>query len=243
MRRHVAVTAVLWALLTLGAELAILNVDLLAWGAAREARISDEAFDLLLILGVPVFAFVVAVLLYSLLAFRARGDPGEDGPALYGRGLVGPAWLAVTGVLALFVIVHPGLTGLAKIRGEQHADLVVRVTGFQWGWRFEYPEQGITSGEIVLPVGTRTKFEVTSTDVIHSFWIPAFRVKVDAVPGLWTSVYVTPEDTGRTQDDAVLRLQCAEMCGFGHFAMRAGVRVVEQAEFDAWVAETKEKQR
>jgi cytochrome c oxidase subunit 2 len=78
--------------------------------------------------------------------------------------------------------------------------------------------------------------------VVHSFWIPAFRMKIDAVPGLWTTAYVTPEDTGSTKDTSVMRLQCAEMCGFGHFAMRAGVRVVEQADFDAWVAEMKSKQ-
>jgi len=92
-------------------------------------------------------------------------------------------------------------------------------------------------GEIVLPVDRRVRFEVTSTDVVHSFWVPAFRMKVDAVPGLTTTVYITPNRTGSLADDNGFRLQCAELCGFGHYVMGVPVRVVEQGEFEAWIAQ------
>lgn len=244
MRRHLVITAILWLLLTVVTEVIILNVELLPLAAAREARISDEAFDLLMLLGAPVFSFVIAVLVYSLLNFRSKGDPQEDGPPLKPRGAVGPIWLAITSALAIYVIFNPGLVGLAELREDRQAEMVVRVTGSQWLWRLEYPDHGVTSNsELVLPVNKRVKFEVTATDVVHSFWIPAFRMKIDAVPGLVTTTYVTPEKTGTTQDEPSLRLQCAEMCGLAHFAMKTNVRVVEQAEFDDWVAAQQAKQQ
>ncbi|MEK7787084.1 MAG: cytochrome c oxidase subunit II, partial [Chloroflexota bacterium] len=138
------------------------------------------------------------------------------------------------------VIIHPGLTGLAKFQGNRgNPDVVVQVTGVQFAWQVDYPAYGITNAaEIVLPVDKRVKFEVTAkdTDVMHSFWIPAFRNKIDAVPGLTTVMYITPNKTGSFAEDFNLRLQCAELCGTGHAAMSMPVRVVSQADFEAWVA-------
>ena len=88
----------------------------------------------------------------------------------------------------------------------------------------------------MLPVDTRIKFEITSRDVLHSFWIPAFRMKIDAVPGRVTEFYVTPNRTGSLTDVSGLRAQCAELCGVGHSQMSLPVRVVDQGEFEALMA-------
>jgi cytochrome c oxidase subunit 2 len=90
---------------------------------------------------------------------------------------------------------------------------------------------------LVLPIDAKVQFLVNARDVIHSLWIPAFRVKIDAVPGLTTSVKATPNTLGTYEKDVNFRLQCAELCGAGHAVMRMPVRVVEQAEFDEWISE------
>ncbi len=201
----------------------------------------DSAFRFLMILAVPVFTFVLAALIYSLLRFRSRGAPQEDGPPIHGRPAVVWIWLAATTALAIYVIFNPGLKGLAELRAHHGADLVVRIEGSRWFWKISYPQLAVSSKEVVLPVGKRVKFEVTATDVIHSFWIPAFRMKIDAVPGLVTTVHATPTVIGSFTDNFNLRLQCAELCGLGHDLMHTPVVVMEQAQFDAWVARTKSR--
>ena len=112
-------------------------------------------------------------------------------------------------------------------------EMVVEVTGTQWKWRFDYPEQGLTSSDLVLPVNREVRFDITATDVIHSFSVPEFRVKQDAVPGAVNVLRVTPSVIGD------YKVRCAELCGLGHAVMLADVRVVSSADFNAWVgAET-----
>lgn len=231
--------ALIWAALTALGEVLVWNVSIFPTPGAREAEVADRAFLVLSRLAVPVFAFVVAMLLYSALRFRSRGRPEGLGAAIWGSRRAYVPWLAITGALAVLLIVDPGLTGLAEFRGSSRADLVVRVTGSQWSWTVAYPDQGgvSTLDEMVLPVGRRVRFEVTSTDVIHALWIPAFRVKVDAVPGRTTVVYATPTRVGTFHTDLAYRLQCAELCGLGHASMRLGVEVVPEEEFRAFIEE------
>lgn len=236
MNRHLVYAGILWVVLTAVGEVAAL-ADIYPVKASDEADLSDSAFRFLMFLGVPVFTMVVAVLVYSMLRFRVAGEPTEDGPPV--RGILGVerAWLAITGGLALLVIVYPGLTGLAELREDKPIDLVVQVEGVQWAWTVRYSELGVRArDELVVPVDKRIRFEVTSLDVLHSFWVPAWRMKVDAVPGMTTEVEVTTTKTGSFADDSAFRLQCAELCGLYHARMAMPVRVVSQDEFDAWVA-------
>ncbi len=238
VKRDGWVVGLAWVVLTVLGEILLWNLPIFPPEGAREAAVADEAFRMLTRLAVPVFAFVVVILVFSVLRFRARGRPTDDGPPLWGSRRVFALWLGVTSLLALVLIVNPGLTGLAKIRGESRADLVVRTTGSQWSWSVSYPDYGDVSSldEMVLPVGKRVRFEVTSTDVVHSFWIPAFRIKVDAVPGRTTVIYATPTRVDSFELDPNLRIQCAELCGLGHTTMKLPVRVVEEPEFEAWIA-------
>jgi cytochrome c oxidase subunit 2 len=231
--------AAIWVILTAMGEALFLGFVTYPAAAAREAAVVDGAFTFLTILAIPVFTFVVATLAYSMFAFRSRQDPARDGPPVRThRGWVA-FWFAWTIGLVVVVIIHPGLTGLREIRAgaEKAVDLEIEATGAQWLWQFKYPEQSLfTINELVVPVGKNIKFSVTSTDVLHSAWIPAFRVKVDAVPGLTTHMYVRPDEEGSFAGDYNFRMQCAELCGLSHATMFARVRVVSAEEFDDWVA-------
>ncbi|MFN0093263.1 MAG: cytochrome c oxidase subunit II [Dehalococcoidia bacterium] len=249
MAKHIVSTLVLWAILTAIGETLVM-APLFPTVGSKEAEDFDEIFRTLLIMGIPVFAFVISVLVIAMISFRSK--TGEDVAAPSARGGVVPkVWLAATAVLAIVVMIHPGLTGLAKLQrvrdgfgwGHGEAELVVRVTAFQWNWEIDYPEQGIVvSGaakSMVVPDGTRVKFEVESTDVIHSFWVPAWRMKIDAIPGRTTFVTVDIDKEGAFQDDSAYRIQCAELCGLGHGSMAFPVEVVSKEKFEEWVASQK----
>ncbi len=233
MQRHYVNTAILWFVLTFVGELMVQNLIKLPLLASAQGVVVDDAFRVLFILGMPVFAFVVSVLVYSLVSFRARGGAVEPGETIHSSSSVSLLWLGITAGLAITVIIHPGLTGLAKLGSNTDADTVVKVTASQWSWLVEYPDGTSTRDELVLPVDRNVKFEITSVDILHSFWIPAFRLKIDAVPGQVTVLHITPTLTGGYQDDATLRVQCAEMCGLRHDTMMMPVRIVAQSEFDA----------
>ncbi len=235
MRRDLIVVGVLWGTLTALFLLAASRVDMFPFAASREAVVADGAFRLLMYMAAPVFSLVLAVLVYSLLRFRGRGDPPADAPYVHEHPAVARTWVVLTAALAAYVMYNPGLVGIAEMRGEHRADLVVRVEAQRWSWKFTYPQHGVVSRALVLPVNQRVRFEVSSLDVLHAFWVPAFRTKVDAVPGLQTVLHVTPTVVGTPADSFNLRVRCAELCGLGHDAMFTAVRVVEQAEFDRWI--------
>ena len=243
MKRDALIVFVLWLILTVIGEVIAVLWDYQPLAAAKEADLVDDAFFVLVVLAIPVVAFVVAAVVYSMLRFRQRGEGLEDGPPVRSNGKVLVAWFSVTTALTILVIIFPGTTGLLELRDHSRGwaaseGMVVQVEGSRWVWKITYPEQGVTSyGELVLPVGEQVRFEVSSTDVIHAFWVPAFRMKVDAVPGRVTTIYATPDKTGAFENESGYRLQCAEMCGLGHALMTVPVRVVEPSQFDAWAAQ------
>jgi cytochrome c oxidase subunit 2 len=233
----VVIVGILWVVVTALALAGAAAMQPFPTVGAEEAEFSDHAFRVMTYMGAPVFGFVVAALVYSVLRFRAS-EPGEDGPSFRGGGTIPRVWLGITTALAVVVMIFPGLTGLAELRSDRSFDLEVDVTGFRWAWSVNYPD-GFTSQELVLPKDQRVRFNVSapSGDVVHSFWIPAFRLKVDAVPGQTNHLYITPNEVGDGSTDAAFRVQCAELCGLFHAGMRLNVRVVEQDEYQAWVAE------
>lgn len=240
MNRHILIVGVLWLVSTVAGVVAVLSFDPFPVSASEEASVVDGAFRTLAVLAVPVFMFVAVVLIYSSLRFRTRGEPVADGPPIRSHRLLITGWFVVTTALTVTMIIHPGYTGLSELQdlGEGEPDLVVLVEARQWAWKVTYPAQQVFSrSELVLPLGARTRFDVSSIDVLHAFWIPAFRIKIDSVPGMLTRTHATPNALGDFDMDAGFRLQCAELCGLGHAVMAIPVRVVSQGEFDAWVAE------
>ena len=241
MRRDWFFVGAIWIALTAIGWYAAATWSMLPDGYTREAEVVNEAYLLLLLMAVPVFAFTVTMLGYSAVRFRSDGQPGEDGPHLQASRPVVVTWLIITSALCVLTIIHPGFTGLVDIRGERSADMVVEVVSQRWSWEIIY-ENGVATGldpgdEMVVPVDSRIRFDVTATDVIHSFWVPAFGVKIDAVPGRTTELFVSTERTGDYETDPKLRIQCAELCGLGHAEMALPVRVVEHDEYEAWLDE------
>jgi len=239
---------IIWAVLTVAGIAVAMAVEIFPSPASQEAHVIDDAMTLLAVLSVPVFTMVLVLLVYSAIRFRQRGEPTEDGPPVGGNRPLEITWLSVTLALTLYLAWY-GAQGLMEIRDHgaeaaRHEELVIEAKGNQWFWEFYYPEQGIRIKEkeqLYLPVGSRVRFEITASDVLHSFWVPAFRTKIDAVPGLVTTVYATPDRTGDFQKDYNFRVQCAELCGLGHAVMATPVVVVESSEFQAWVDQHKTK--
>lgn len=242
-RLDLAAFVVLWALITAVSEilLALVVHDMIfPTVGAEEANEVDRAFKVMSYMAAPVFGLVVAVLIYGIPRYRSNGAPEGTGAALRGRGAVPVVWLGLTTALAIVVMIFPGLIGHSALRANPEGDLTVTVEAFRWDWRMTYEDSGVTvqgarGDALVLPVDTRIEFNVTSLDILHSFWIPAFRLKIDAVPHEFHAIYLTTVGLG-TSEDIAYRVQCAELCGTGHPIMAMPVRVVERGEYDAWIA-------
>jgi cytochrome c oxidase subunit 2 len=228
-RGHLLIAAAAWAVLSVVGIALVAGVQILPVVASREADIEDNAFVLLTVLSVPVLMFVVVGLAYSALRFRANGDT-SDGPPIHGHRGVQATWLGVSFILVIGLFGY-GAVGLLDIRGAQDADFTVRVHGEQWKWTFEYPGGVLVGDELHIPVGARVHLAIESKDVIHSFWVPAFGIKQDAVPGRTTNIYVTAMSAGTYPG------LCAELCGSGHTGMHLTVVVSSQAELDAWLSQ------
>lgn len=228
--RHLATAIVAWAILSAVGVALVVGVQILPVIASREAGVVNGAFVVLTAVSVPVLMMVVVALVYSAIRFRARGEEDGDGPPIHGHRTLEAGWVAVTLAMVLGLAAF-GTVGLIEIRGGTEADLEVRAEATQWAWEFEYTVLGIHTKELVLPVDRRIRVLIVSDDVLHSFYVPAFGIKQDAVPGRTTQLYVTPTVTGTFPGE------CAELCGLGHTKMLTTVRVVEAAEFEAWVAE------
>jgi cytochrome c oxidase subunit II len=228
VRRHAAVVVGIWAVLTVAALALTVNTSLLPAVASREGEVADRAFVALLLASLPVFFLVHVVVVYS--GWRFRADPTDgDGPPIRSNGKLEAVWVGVTFAMVLGLSGY-GWIGMVEMRTHEHTDLRVLVVGSQFAWRFEYPDLRIRSTELRLPKDARVRLEITSTDVLHSFWVPAFRVKQDAVPGRTVTLVVTPTEAGRYDSP------CAELCGVGHTIMHAPVEVMEPAAFQEWAA-------
>jgi cytochrome c oxidase subunit 2 len=182
-------------------------------------------------MSVVIFALVAAVVVYSVWKWRVPPDDDAEGPPIHGHTGLEIVWTAVPAILVIALGIVSAVVMSQNGNAGNNA-LQVRAIGQQFAWKFEYPELGeFESGELVLPVGQEAVFTMEAVDVIHSFWVPNFGQKMDAVPGIETTIVVTPTRTGE------FAVVCAELCGLGHATMRAKARVVTQAEFDTWIQE------
>ena len=230
-RRHFIIIAVLITLSTIVITWLLRTMLPLPTEASTQAATVDYVFNWNMFLIALFFSLVMVFMLYAVIVFRRRGDDESEGEHFEGNSILEIVWTVIPLIIVIFLAIL-GVTTLNEITQAQDNELVVNVEGFQWGWTFSYPENGdIISAEMVLPVNRPARMEMTSKDVIHSFWVPEFRVKQDLVPGHVTVVRFTPNEVG----DYALR--CAEICGLSHWNMLANVRVVEQEEYDAWISE------
>jgi cytochrome c oxidase subunit 2 len=217
----------------LGIVLALL-IDWFPVQASGEARPIDTLWDVLLIVSVPIFVLVMTVILYCAIKFRMRpGEELEDGPPIHGNTRLEVIWTALPAILLVALCTYAFVV-LQDIEEAKADTMEVRVVGEQFTWNFFYPGEGgedVSSPQLYLPQGRPVRFTVQSKDVIHDFWVPAFRMKIDAVPGLDTHIRVTPERLGEYP------VVCAELCGLGHSTMRQTARVVAPEDFTRWLEE------
>ena len=226
-RRHLLAAGVVWVVLSVLGVALVTGLQILPTIASREALIEDDAFVLLLALSVPVLMLVVVAMVYSAWRFRAADD-SVDGPPVHGHVGFQNVWLGLSLLLVIGLFAY-GALGLIDIRGSKTADFEVNISAEQWAWHYEYPEAHVTSKELHIPVDRRVHLRITSIDVIHSFWVPAFGIKQDAVPGHPTEVYMTATHTGTYPG------MCTELCGLGHTTMTTTAVVSDQADLDAWL--------
>jgi cytochrome c oxidase subunit 2 len=182
-------------------------------------------------MSVVIFAIVSAVVVFSVWKWRVPLDDDAEGPPIHGHTGLEIAWTTIPAILVIALGIVSAVVLSENGEASPNA-LQVKAIGQQFAWKFEYPELGkFETGELVLPVGEQAQFTMEAVDVLHSFWVPEFGQKMDAVPGMETTILVTPTRTG---EFAVI---CAELCGLGHATMRAKAQVVTRAEFDKWIEE------
>jgi cytochrome c oxidase subunit 2 len=204
--------------------------------ASTQAGPIDHLYDVLIWASVPVFVTVTIIVLFSVHNFKMR--PGEeqlDGPPIHGNTRLEVIWTAIPAIV-LVVLCSYSWVVLNDIEEAQAGEMRINVTGQQFAWSYEYPQadgKPIKSTQLYLPEDQPVRFFVKALDVLHDFWVPAFRMKIDAVPGLTTKYRVTPNRLG------TYPVVCAELCGLGHSVMRSRAHVVTKADFDAWIAKQK----
>jgi cytochrome c oxidase subunit 2 len=176
-----------------------------------------------------VFLFAVTlVMIYFVIRYRRSRHPVSAD--IRGNWKLETAWIFIPTLIALAMFVS-GWQAYSGLRTVPEGALEVEVIAQSFSWIFIYPTGKETENELKVPVNTPVKLTITSADVIHSLYIPAFRVKVDAVKGLTTHAWFLPEIPGE------YFLQCTEFCGVGHADMTGVVQVVSREEFDEWVAD------
>jgi cytochrome c oxidase subunit 2 len=174
--------------------------------------------------------------LFSAWKFHVRpGEENLDGPPIHGNTRLEVVWTAIPAIILVVLCSYSWIV-LTDIEEAKANEMRINVTGQQFAWTFEYPQSGgkpIKSNQLYLPKDRPVRFFVKALDVIHDFWVPAFRMKVDAVPGIETKYRITPNRLG------TYPVVCAELCGLGHSVMRSTTHVVSPEDFDTWIAKQK----
>jgi cytochrome c oxidase subunit II len=202
--------------------------------ASTQAHNTDRLYHVLVIATIPIFVLVVTVILYCVWQFHMKpGEEFKDGPPIHGNTRLEVIWTAAPAILLLgmvaysFVVLHDN--------EKKHArEIQVGVTGQQFEWSFQYPPsvtggKPVESHQLYLPENESVRFDMHSKDVIHAFFIPAFRLQEDVVPGITTHYRATPDRLG------TYTIVCNLLCGVGHSTMRSTVHVRPEAQFKAWL--------
>ncbi len=203
--------------------------------ASTQAKNTDRLYHVLVIASIPIFVLVVTVILYSVWQFRMKpGEELKDGPPIHGNTRLEVFWTAIPTVLLLSMVAYSFVV-LKDNEKKPAKEIQVEVYGQQFAWSYEYPK-AITGGaplksdQLYIPENESVEFNLHSKDVIHAFWIPAFRIQEDVVPGITTHWRATPDRLGSYP------VVCNLLCGLGHSLMRSTVHVVSEERFHAWIA-------
>jgi cytochrome c oxidase subunit 2 len=197
--------------------------------AAEQADRIDFVFWFVTVICIAIFGVVVSTILYAVVRFRRRPDDDSDGAPIHGHTKLEIVWTAIPAILVTAISIVSAVA-LAQNDRLPKRHLVVDVTAQQFAWKFTYPKLGgVSSPTLRLPIHEAAELRLKSLDVNHSFWVPEFRQKQDAVPGITTRVVITPKRIGHYP------VICTELCGLGHAVMRSRAIVMKRNDFAAWV--------
>jgi cytochrome c oxidase subunit 2 len=221
--------------LTVVTSVVMLIPDWNGEAASAEAGPIDTLLDVSIVLSSFVFSIVMVMLGYALIRWRARPGDESDGEPIHGNTRLEIAWTAIPTVIVVALAAYSWIV-LDDIEAKDSDRMQVEVTAQQFAWGFTYPEAGKTSREFHVPVGRQLELQLRALDVLHSFWVPEWRIKRDLVPGapccaIDDDVVVTPDKEG------TFSLICTELCGVGHSTMRVRVVVESEQEFQQWLAD------
>ena len=193
--RHFVIVGVLVLLLSILMFWGLEAMGLMPVQASLQAQTVDWMFRLEMAVISFLFALIVVPLVYSLLVFRRKPGDTSDGEHIEGNTRLEVTW-TVLPLITVLVFSYLGAVTLGETRRLDPNAMVVNVTAFQWGWRFEYPDYGLQSNKLYLPANRQVVLKMNSNDVIHSFWVPEFCIKQDVVPGRTTEYRITPVQIG-----------------------------------------------
>jgi cytochrome c oxidase subunit II len=204
--------------------------------ASTAAPKIDDLLNVMIVLSSFVFSLVMVMLFYALWKFKAKPGDESDGEPIHGNTRLEIAWTVIPTIIVLFGAGY-SWSVLNEIEEKKDNAITVDVFSQQYAWSFAYPEEGYLwkEGEFHVPVNRQIQFKMHAQDVIHSFWVPEWRIKKDNVPGITTTAIVTPDKVGTYQ------LICTELCGFGHATMRAKVVVEPMGKWEKWVEGLEQK--
>jgi cytochrome c oxidase subunit 2 len=221
----------------------MLQFDWFGDAASEQRGPIDTLFDVMVVLSSFVFAIVMVMFGYALWKYRAKPGDESDGLPIHGNTKLEIAWTVIPTLIVLFGAVYSWIV-LNDIEAKASDRMPLEVTAQQYKWSFEYPEAMIgtgsdatplTSNQLHVPVDRQLDVTISALDVLHSFWVPEWGIKRDAVPAgsggdeVDNGFVVTPDQEG------TFSLVCTELCGIGHATMRAPVIVESQADFDQWI--------
>jgi cytochrome c oxidase subunit 2 len=213
------------------AALVAILVPWLPSPASRQAGRIDFVYWFATVISDFIFAVVAAILIYAIINFRAEKGDWSDGPPVHGHTTLEIVWTVIPALLVTSISIVSAVV-LAQNGHAGSNPLIVKVTAQQFAWQFTYPNKK-TYPVLRLPVNRPVKLELTANDVIHSFWVPEFNQKQDAVPGQVTTLVITPDkvNDAKTPYYPVI---CTELGGLGHALMRSKAIVLTQAAYTTW---------
>jgi cytochrome c oxidase subunit 2 len=225
--KHFLIIAVLVIASTFAIHSGLEAIGLLPAQASAQAISIDQLFGIYTWAIAFVFSLIIVFLFYSLIVFRRRKGETGDGVHVEGNNTLEIAWTVVP-LIAVLYLAYLGARSLGETRRIDPSAMVVKVIAQQWSFQFQYPEYLFASKVLYLPVGEQVDLQMTSLDVLHSFFVPEFRLKQDIIPGRTVDLRVTPTVVGH------YKVSCAQLCGRNHAQMLADLYVVSKADFTAW---------
>jgi len=209
------------------------------WNGAQGSTAADDIdrlLDISIVLSSFVFAIVMVLLGYSIYKWRAKPGDESDGLPIHGNTRLEIAWTVIPTVIVTFLAAISWIV-LDDIEAKEADAMPLEVTAQQFEWHFDYPEAGVTSEELHVPVNRQLDVHLTALDVLHSFWVPEWRIKRDLVPVGGGGDEVDDQFVVTPDREGTFSLICTELCGVGHATMRAVVVVESEADFEQWLSE------